>query len=109
MLTGGAGLHAGAVDGGLARLREGLTRGRASVRACCAAGQRCCAGAARAGAMEGKSGGASAGPAAAYQAHPQRWGVLAVYAAASFMGALVWNILVRASLRTPCATRFCLR
>jgi len=30
-----------------------------------------------------------------YTAHPQRWGVLAVYAAASFMGALVWNILVR--------------
>ncbi len=31
-----------------------------------------------------------------YVASPQRWGVLAVYAAASFMGALVWNILVRA-------------
>ena len=30
-----------------------------------------------------------------YKAYAQRWYVLAVYAAASFMGALVWNILVR--------------
>ena len=30
-----------------------------------------------------------------YVAHPLRWSLLAVYAAASFMGALVWNILVR--------------
>jgi uncharacterized membrane protein len=30
-----------------------------------------------------------------YHAHPQRWGVLAVYAAASFMAVMVWNILVR--------------
>ena len=32
-----------------------------------------------------------------YVAHPLRWSLLAVYAAASLMGALVWNILVRAS------------
>ncbi len=36
-------------------------------------------------------------PGETYHAHPQRWPVLAVYAAASFMGALVWNILVRAA------------
>jgi hypothetical protein len=40
-----------------------------------------------------------------YAASPQRWGVLAVYAAASFMGALVWNILVRALLAACSATR----
>ena len=38
------------------------------------------------------------GEAEAYHAHPQRWPVLAVYAASSGMGALVWNILVRARL-----------
>ncbi len=38
---------------------------------------------------------AAAPPAIA--AHPQRWGVLALYAAASFMAVLVWNILVRAA------------
>ena len=42
-----------------------------------------------------------AGGVGKWVAYRRRWGVLALYAAASGMGALVWNILVRANVPPP--------
>jgi hypothetical protein len=38
-------------------------------------------------------------PPVVYTADPRRWGVLLIYAAASFMAVMVWNILVREARR----------